>query len=157
MAYTLPTVADFRVRFEPRFVLAEVSDAKVQMALDRGARNVDTTWTEGDYAEAIMLYAAGWLTTQGIGTGAEAQAASAGASGFRVMKSGQLTLERFDKGDGASSSGDPVLATADGQAYAALLKVNRGGPRASGGGACPGYSTGNYAGFPIPGGWPWGC
>jgi hypothetical protein len=155
MAHTLPTIADFRARYPVRFTEAIASDALVQMALDRGARNVDTTWTEGDYAEAIMLYAAGWLTTQGIGGGAEAQAAANGASGFKVMKSGALTLERFDKGDGASTGGDPVLATADGQAFAALRKQNLGGPRVTGG-ACGGYVPAGYCGL-VGGGWPWGC
>lgn len=147
MAYVLPTIADFRARF-PRFTEQVASDALVQMALDRGARNVDETWTEGDYAEGIMLYAAGWLTTQGLGGGAEAEAAGAGASGFKVMKSGALTLERFDKAAGGSSSTDPVLATADGQAFAALRQVNVGGPRVTGGG---------YPAVGCYGGWPWPC
>ena len=144
MAYTLPTIADFRARF-PRFTVEVVADPLVQMALDRGARNVDTTWTEGDYAEAIMLYAAGWLTTQGLGGGAEAQAAANGAAGFKVMKSGALTLERFDNA-GASAGGDPVLNTADGAAFAALRKQNLGGPRVAGGG---------YPAAGFCGGWPW--
>lgn len=156
MAYTVPTIADFRARF-PRYTEQVASDALVQMALDRGARNVDTTWTEGDYAEGIMLYAAGWLTKEGVGTGAEAEMAANGASGYKVMRSGALTLERFDNGGGSSSGGDPVLATADGQAFSALRKQNVGGPRVTGVGACTGYSTGNYTGYPIPGGWPWGC
>jgi len=145
MAYTLPTIADFRARF-PRFTEPVASDALAQMALDRGARNVDTSWTEGDYAEAIMLYAAGWLTAEGIGSGAEAQAAAAGASGFKTMRSGQLTLERFDNAGGSASPADPVLATSDGLAFAALRRANVGGPRVAGGG-CPG---GAYFGF-----FPW--
>ena len=147
MAYTAPTIADFRARF-PRFTESVVVDATVQYALDRGSRNVDETWTEGDYSEAIMLYAAGWLTTQGLGGGAEAEAAAAGASGFKVMKSGALSLERFDNGSGgAAGGGDPVLATADGQAFATLRQQNVGGPRVTGGG----YPAACY------GDWPWPC
>lgn len=146
MAYTAPDVAAFRARWTPRF--DSVPDPKVQMALDRAATQVDQSWTEGDFAEAQLLYAAGWLTTQGLGGGAEAEAAGAGAAGFRVMKSGQLTLERYDKPSGGSSSADPVLATADGAAFAALRQMNLGGPRTTGGG----YPAGG-----CYGGWPWGC
>lgn len=146
MAYTAPTISDFRARWTPRF--DAVADPKVQQALDRAATKVDETWTEGDFAEAQLLYAAGWLTTQGLGGGAEAEAAGAGAAGFKVMRSGALTLERFDKPAGGASSTDPVLATADGQAFAALRQVNVGGPRVTGGG---------YPAVGCYGGWPWGC
>lgn len=145
MAYTVPDIAAFRARWTPRF--DEVGDPKVQQALDRAATKVDETWAEGDFAEAQLLYAAGWLTTQGLGGGADAQAAAAGASGFKVMKSGALTLERFDNAAASSSGGDPVLATSDGQAFAALRQVNVGGPRTTGGG---------YPAAGCYGGWPWG-
>lgn len=130
MAYTAPTVDDFRARF-PRFTEPVASDQIVTMALTRAARMVDESWTEDDFAEARMLYAAAWLTNEGIGGGAEAQAAASGAANFKVMKSGGLSLERFDKG--ATGSTDPVLATADGQAFEALRRLNMGGPRVTGG------------------------
>ncbi|MBO9710568.1 MAG: DUF4054 domain-containing protein [Caulobacter sp.] len=145
MAFLAPTIADFRARF-PRATADKVPDTMVAQALARAARQVDTTWTEGDFAEGQLLYAAAWLTNEGFWPGAEGEAAAAGASGFKVMKSGQLSLERFD--NGASSGGgqtDPVLATGYGQEFAALRAQNVGGPRVTSAGAVP-----------YCGGWPWG-
>ncbi|MBI1682382.1 DUF4054 domain-containing protein [Caulobacter hibisci] len=143
MAYNAPTLEDFRARF-PRATGAVVSDAMVTQALARAARQVDTSWTEGDFAEGQLLYAAAWLTKEGFWPGAEGEAAAAGASGFKVMKSGQLSLERFDNGASSGGQTDPVLATGYGQEFATLRFQNVGGPRVTGAGTVP-YS----------GGWPW--
>lgn len=138
MAYVAPTIADFRARF-PRATVDKVPDAMVTQALARAARQVDQTWTEGDFVEGQLLYAAAWLTKEGFWPGAEGEAAAAGASGFKRMKSGALELERFGGDTSSGAQTDPVLATGYGQEFAALRAQNVGGPRVTGAGAVPGW------------------
>lgn len=121
MAFTAPTAADFKSRF-PRFVA--LLDTTVDIALGEAARMVDDTWTsQADFTLGRMLYAAHILTLDGHGPGAEAQAAQAGTLDFKVMKSGALTLERFDRDEAAGLS-----VTDYGRRFAELLYKNRGGP-----------------------------
>lgn len=124
MAYTVPTAADLKAMF-PAF--ASVADETVTLYITRGNRNVDETWTEGDFANAIMLAAAHYMVLSGIGAGAEAQANAQGLSGFNLIRSGQLTLQR---GSSSGSSGVPSewVGSVYGQQYWALLRANR--PRA---------------------------
>ncbi len=118
MAYVQPAPADFTARF-PTF--AAVPAATLSAALAEAATRVDTTWTAGDYALGLMLYAAHTLTLDGQGAGAEAALAGAGALGFTSLQSGTLTLAR-----GAGAGGGTVLAaTAYGRRFLALLKVNQ--------------------------------
>lgn len=65
MPYSIPTVSEFRGLY-PEF--ATTTDPVVQAALDAGARQVDTSWTEGDYSRAIGLYAAHLLSAGAIAT-----------------------------------------------------------------------------------------
>jgi hypothetical protein len=123
MAYIVPTAADLKAAF-PAFIA--VPDDTVTFWIGRAGRIVDTSWTEGDYNFAQMLLAAHYMVEQGLGTGAEAQAAAAGASGFKVMRSGALSLERFDAAPGASGAG--YSSTAYGRQFYELLMRNRGGP-----------------------------
>lgn len=125
MAFTPPTSADLAARF-PRF--AAVPGASIDVYLTDAERVVDESWMEGDFAMGRMLYACHLMTLEGLGTGAESEQALAGASGFKVMKSGALTLERFDRKEGSSS----LDATSYGSRFKALQRVNKGGPRATG-------------------------
>jgi hypothetical protein len=127
MAYVPPTVAEFKAAF-PSFV--DVPDAQVQFALDEAQLYVDDCWIEEFRRPAVMLYAAHALTLQGLGTGAESQAAAQGASDMRRIKSGGFELERASS---ASSGGtgavpDPWGMTSYGRQFYALLRRNRGGP-----------------------------
>lgn len=118
---------------------AAVSRSAIQLRLTMAGQSVDTTWEEGDYPFAIMALAAHLLETDGFGTGAAAQAAAAGAGEFKSMKSGALSLERFDtksvSGGGYTS---PYAATRYGREYLRLLRLNRGGPRVTGTAGLPG-------------------
>lgn len=118
--YTDPTPAQFIDRF-PRF--AAVSPTAIASALKEAEGMVDTSWTEADFAGGRMLWAAHVLTLDGLGGGAEAEAAAAGAGGFKVMKSGALTLERFE---GAAGSG--AAATGYGKRWLEMARRNKGGP-----------------------------
>lgn len=141
MAYTVPDAADLKAAF-PAF--AAVDDDVITYWITRAGRSVDESWTEGDYAHAMMLLAAHLMVGQGLGTGAAAAAAAAGASEFKRMKSGALDLERFDSADGSGSGG--YASTSYGNQFLVLLRQNKGGPRVMATGAYP-------PPYPYPG-WP---
>lgn len=127
MAYTAPTAADLKSRF-PAFV--NVADATVDIALGDAALMVDDSWnSQEDFTLGRLLYAAHVLTLDGHGSGAEAQAASAGTLGFRSMKSGHLTLERFSSRSGGPAGGriNALELTTYGVRFKALLRPNRSG------------------------------
>lgn len=93
MAYTVPSVDDFRDRF-PKWTGSVASTSQIARGIARGQRNVDQTWTEGDYAEAILLYAAHWLTLAGVGPDAAAGTTQAEAGfGVKKMKTGDHEIE----------------------------------------------------------------
>lgn len=113
-----PTIDDLTSRF-PAF--ASVASNTLAGALSEAAARVDTTWTAGDYPLGVMLYAAHVLTLDGLGTGAEAAMAAAGALGFQSMQSGSLQLERASGQQGRSA----LEQTSYGRRFLALLKVNQ--------------------------------
>lgn len=121
MAWTAPTAAEFKARF-PAF--ATVDDAVVNVVLAESALRVDDTWvSEADFKLGINLLTAHILTLDGHGTGAESESAKAGALGFKVMKSGGLTLERFAASESAAN-GDQLSLTSYGRRFIDLLKRN---------------------------------
>ncbi|MBI1179108.1 MAG: DUF4054 domain-containing protein [Alphaproteobacteria bacterium] len=127
MPYTTPTPDDLRAVF-PAFT--DTPDATVEYWITRAERSVDATWSDGDRTHATLLLACHLMTLQGLGTGAEAEAAAAGASGYKVMQSGSLRLERFDSGGSDKDGG--FGATQYGRQFLALLRLNKGGPRITG-------------------------
>lgn len=139
MAYTDATADDLKTAF-PRF--GAVADETVEFWLERARRSVDQTWTEGDYAMGQMLLACHLMTLQGLGTGAEAEAAAQGASDYKVIKSASITLERFDQGGSGAASGE-LGSTGYGRQFAALARQNVGGPRVAPTGTSP-YPGGHY-------------
>lgn len=137
MAYVAPTPADMKARF-PRFVA--VPDNIVQQALNEAARQVDETWTEGDFAMGRMLYAAHVMTLDGLGAGTEAELLAEGVEAFQEIKLGSLQLKRFDKDSRTNGNDylDLLASTSYGRRFLATLKQNAGGPvMASGGSAQP--------------------
>lgn len=122
MAYTAPTISDFKARWAPKF--DTVSDVTIQSALDEAALQIDDTWIDqANFTLGRMLLAAHILTLDGHGTGAEAEVAAAGASGFKRMKSGQLELERFSSAD-AGGDGSVLGSTSYGRRFLELLRRN---------------------------------
>jgi len=115
MAYTAPSAADLKARF-PAF--SAVDDTVVDSALGEAARKVDETWTEADFAQARMYYAAHVMTLDGLGTSREAK-----LLGFKRIKVGSLELERG--GDG-SVAGD-LASTTYGKRFLDLVRCNFGG------------------------------
>lgn len=106
MAYTPPTVADFKLRFSAFGALGEENDLMVLTALEDAASVADDGWPEADRRMAVMLQAAHRLTVDGVGRGVEAEMAKAGALGFRSFRSGQLQLDRFDPPASSSSANE---------------------------------------------------
>lgn len=148
MAYTPPTPAELKSHW-PAF--AAVDNVVVQYNIDRAMRTVDVSWTEGDYATAIELLACHYMTLAGLGTGTEAEINANGMSGFSMIRSGQLTLQRAAT---SGSDGGDVPAEYSGSAYGRqfwfLLRQNKAGPAVALGPA-PAWPV-----SPYPWGYPWG-
>lgn len=82
------------------------------------------------YQLATWLVTAHYLVQNGLGTGAEAETAAQGATGFTRIKSGTLELER-GKNDAAAKMGD-WGTTSYGMRVYPMLKACAGGPRVTG-------------------------
>lgn len=122
--YVLPTAAQLVAAF-PEF--AGVNN--IDFWITRGARMADMTWTEEDYAFAVILYACHLMALAGMGTGPDAKNNSGAMSGFSEIRSGQLTLKRKGAADTGGNDGSLLTSTSYGRQYYTLLRLNR--PRAS--------------------------
>lgn len=124
MAYTAPTVEDFKARFVSFGPLGDPNDLQVQAALEDAETVADATWSDADRRQAVMLKAAHELTMNGVGTGAEAKLAASGAMGFTSFSSGGLSLTRASTAVSSSAS-DPngYGQTAYGRRLQALIRV----------------------------------
>lgn len=147
MTYAPPDKATFLALF-PSF--AAVEAAAYAFWSDRAGRIIDPMQDclGADTDLAAMLVTAHLLTLQGIGTGAEAEMAAQGASGFKSIKSGTITLERSDS-TSATAMGE-YGATSYGVQVWPMLRACVSGPRVTGTGTiCGGYGYGG----PLR---PWG-
>lgn len=138
MAYENPDAADLKGNF-PRF--AAVADETVEFWLTRARRQVDESWTEGDYQMGQILLACHLMTLQGLGTGAEAEASAQGVGDYKTIRTGSVTLERFDRDSGAATG--TMGSTSYGRQWLELARANRGGPRVMATGILP-YSGGHF-------------
>lgn len=139
------TPAQFKTR-KPQFVA--VPDATVQMYLDMAGRYV----FDPENDDAVASFACHLMTLDGLGTDAASQSYKTGAASYQSIKSGQLTLTRYQKAAGEGTTWTSWLGqTPCGQFYALLLKMERGGPRVACGGV---YGVGSgYA--KDAWGWPY--
>lgn len=141
MPYIAPAPADLKGML-PDF--AAVPDATVQSWLTRAGRDVDQSWTEGDYAYAIVLLAAHFMTQNGIGAGA-----SGLPDGVTDFRSGSFSVA-IDREVVKVSAAGGYGATRYGRQFAQLLAKNRGGSRTTAGGALPIADGFNGFAGPIP-------
>jgi len=120
MAYAPPTKADF-IEIYPLF--AAVSDpAYAHWSTEAVRRIVQFEGCLGDgMAAAAMLATAHLLTKAGIGSGTEAEVAAQGASMYKSIRSGSITLDRFDAKTGAD--GGDWSATSYGQELWPMLRA----------------------------------
>lgn len=147
MAYTLPTPAELKLHW-PAF--AAVDDTVVQYNIDRAARSVDSSWTEGDYTAAVELLACHYMTLAGLGTGTDAEMNAQGMAGFSMIRSGQLTLQRAATSGGDSGAvPDQWAGSTYGKQYYWLLRQNKAGP-ALVPGIAPAYEYLGVGGYPWP-------
>lgn len=95
MPYTPPSRTEF-IGIYPLF--ATVTDAAYDHWSTEAVRRIahlEDCMGDG-MNTAAMLAIAHLLTKAGIGTGTDAQMAAQGAQGFKSIRSGSLSLERFD-------------------------------------------------------------
>lgn len=110
MPYTVPTPEDFTERY-PDFPVDD--DDVIQVAITAAARNVDETWTEGDFQPAILALAAHFL----IGSTAAADVGADDAiTGLTI---GPLSLQFAERQSFESMSG-----TIYGQEFMRLQRLN---------------------------------
>lgn len=131
MAYDLPTAAELKLRY-PAF--AAVADDTVTYWIEDATRSVDTSWSEGDYAPALMSLAAHNMALTGLG--AEASALASLPAGVTRIKSASFEAAFTDAAANARASGS-FDATRYGQEYLLLLRRNKAGPLVSNTGAAP--------------------
>ena len=118
MTYTVPTAANLKARY-PAF--AAVADVTVDYWIEDGERFVTTSWAVGDYAPALMAYAAHRMALEGLGTGS-AVGIPAGVTSF---KSGTFSVGFSDTVANAQSSGG-WEATRYGVEFRVMLRRNTG-------------------------------
>lgn len=146
------TPAEFKA-LKPQF--ASVPDETVQMYLDMAARYA----FDPDNSDAVSSLACHFMTLDGLGTDATSTSYKTGAASYQSIKSGQLTLTRYQKQAGEGTTWTSWLGqTQCGQFYALLLKMERGGPRVATGGVgrcVTAYSKDAY-GWPVDAWFPGG-
>lgn len=122
------TPAEFKA-LKPQF--AAVPDERVQSYLNLAARIV----FDPEDQDALAALTCHLMTLDGLGTDASSKSFATGAASYQSIKSGQLTLTRYQKAAGEGTSYQSWLGqTPCGQFYALLLKMARGGPRIARGG-----------------------
>lgn len=114
MAYTTPTLAEFRALY-PAF--DAVADATVQAWLASGDTET-ARWGDDDRPSAVMLYAAHSMAEMGLGT------AGAVPMGVTSFKSGTFSATVSDM----TASRTGFSATAYGRRYLDLMRRNFAGP-----------------------------
>lgn len=134
---------------KPQF--AAVPDATVQRYIDMAARIAFDP--EDEFA--MIALTCHLMTLDGLGTDAASQSHKTGAASYQSIKSGQLTLTRYQKAAGEGTTFATWLGqTQCGQYYALLLKFARGGPRVVSGGVgvgCKSAYAKDALGWPIDG------
>lgn len=112
MAYTVPTVQNFKDRFPE----ISASDPQIQSAINEGAGAVDTSWIEADYAPAILYYAAHLIVSD--------QEAGGSSVGIASESFGPIAVSYRDSGNVSW-----LATTSYGNNFARLRLRSRGGPR----------------------------
>ncbi len=125
------TPAQFKAA-KPQF--AAVPDETVQAYLTLSER-----FTTGD-DDATILMTCHLMTLDGLGTDAASQSFVTGAAEYQSIRSGQLTLTRYQKAASTGSYGDWLQSTPCGRVFWQLIRATRGGPRVALGGRGGGYS-----------------
>lgn len=129
--YTKPLPQHLAAKY-PAF--ADVATATIQFWLTDAQRFVDSSWTEGDYAAALMAMAAHNMALADLGT--DAAAVSGLPAGVTRMKSGSFDVTFADSVAADRTTG-ALSSTRYGAEYTSLLRRNKGGARVLPTGALP--------------------
>ncbi len=141
------TPAEFKTA-KPQF--ADVPDETVQMYLNMAARYV----FDPENDDAVISFSCHLMTLEGLGTDAASASYRTGEASYQSIKSGQLTLTRFQRTAGEGTTFTSWLSqTPCGKFYALLLKMERGGPRIVSGGVghCVTAYSKDLWGWPLDG------
>lgn len=129
--YDKPTAGHFTARY-PAF--ASVPASTIAYWLTDAERGVDTSWSERDYAPALMSLAAHNMALAGLG--ADSAALGSLPAGVTRLKSGSFEVGMTDAAANARATGS-FDATRYGQEYLTLLRRNKAGPLVSNTGTAP--------------------
>lgn len=125
------TPAEFKAA-KPQF--AAVADPTVQVYLDLAGLWVDESWPERLYQPAVIGAACHLMTLDGLGNDPESQGQASGSAQYQSIKSGELTLTRYQKAAGDMSYTDWLGQTKCGAFFLQLLNMAKAGPRVAMGG-----------------------
>jgi hypothetical protein len=128
MAYTVPTLAEFRTAY-PAF--GGVADGPVQAAMDRRDEYVDDSWpSQARFTLGVYLVTAHFLYRGGYGPGAAASGGDAPA-GLKKRQAGDRMEEFFSPSElgGAASSSGGLAGSPYGAELNDLLRRMFSGPR----------------------------
>lgn len=125
------TPAEFKTA-KPQF--SGVSDETVQVYLGLAALWVDESWPEKLYRPAVIAATCHLMTLDGLGTDAQSQSFSSGEAAYQSIRSGEVTLTRYQKAAGEQSYSDWLGQTACGAFFLQLLRMAMAGPRIAMGG-----------------------
>lgn len=120
MAWTAPTVEEFKIRF-PAF--ADVAEATVQAILDEAVGDVGEWWVEADRTPAVLHLTAHLLAAQGLGVGAGGSGAAL-TGAIKRRKVGDVELEFAGVGAAGSGSLGVYVTTVYGRRYLELMRRN---------------------------------
>lgn len=120
MAHTAPTSQQFLNRF-PEFV--EVNDVTVDAFIAEALREVDSSWTEGDYATAIMYLVAHMMATEGHLASAGGPLATSGPVSSEKLGDASVSYASRSASGAAFDEAD-LQSTAYGLRFLTLRKRN---------------------------------
>ncbi len=132
--YTPPSKADFIAIYPAFTAVSDPAYAHWSTEAVRRIAHLEDCLGDG-MNTAAMLAIAHLLTKAGIGTGTEAQMAAEGVTGFKSIRSGSLSLERFDSAGNAG--GGDWGTTSYGSELWPMLKACVAGPLVSSTGHLP--------------------
>lgn len=125
MAWSPPTVSDFKTRF-PQF--ATVPDATVQAILDEAIPQVGDTWLERDRTPGVLHLTAHLMASQGIGVAAPG-GGSAVTGAVKRRKVGDVEVEFAGTPGSAGATGLAAyyMSTTYGAEFYRLMRKNFSG------------------------------
>lgn len=114
-------------QLKPQF--ADVSDAVIEGYIELGGLWVDNSWPDRLTEAAQAAIVCHLMTLDGLGTDAESQGQASGAAQYQSVRSGELTLTRYQKTAGDMSYSEWLSQTKCGAFFAQLLRMAKAGPR----------------------------